>query len=387
MLTLRNLLAMRSPLRLAAMATIMAILQARPSLQQTTSKCNPTEQSCPADPALGSSVSVDFSSGSSTAFTAQGNPTYGSGGVSLTVAKSGDSPQLASKWYIMFGHVEITLKAAPGAGIVSSSVLLSDDLDEIDWEWLGAEDGQVQSNYFGKGQTTTYDRAATHAVSDSQGSTHQYTIDWTEDRIEWQIDGNTVRTLNANDANGQYPQTPMQFKFGAWSGGDPSNPPGTIQWAHGPTDYSKAPFTMLVESISVTDYSTGTQYKYGDMSGSYSSIQAVGGKISGNSNGASDSDSAAPAVTTTSNGNFVTLASSPTATTYPGLPSGWTVNSSGKVVPPSAAPVSKHLAVSFACCPPASAKYTDSIPVDIPTRLVICVAGALSGGLLLGIWV
>jgi hypothetical protein len=46
----------------------------------------------------------------------------------------------------MFGKVEFTAKAAPGAGIVSSFVLQSDTLVEIDWEWLGADPNEVQSN-------------------------------------------------------------------------------------------------------------------------------------------------------------------------------------------------------------------------------------------------
>lgn len=351
-------------LRTITMLTIMTILQARPSIQQTYTTCNPTQGQCPADTALGKSLSVSFQSGASSDFYSQGNPTYGANGVSFTVAKSGDSPQLMSKWYIMFGRVEITMQAAPGAGIVSSSVLQSDDLDEIDWEWIGAQPGQVQTNYFGKGQTTTYDRGAVHAVNSATSQFHKYTVDWTEDRIVWQIDGVTVRVLNANAANGQYPQTPMQFKFGAWSGGDPSNAQGTITWAHGPTDYSKGPFTMVVQSIAVTDYSTGTQYKYGDTSGAWTSIESVGGKVNGNANGASGVDTSAPAITSTAGGNVVpfqgthqsntvyvtpsvypwvpqatTLTTGTTvATTYPGLPSGWTVTSGGKVVPPSAAP-------------------------------------------------
>jgi beta-glucanase (GH16 family) len=44
----------------------------------------------------------------------------------------------------MFGKVEVAMKAAPGAGIVSSVVLQSDTLDEIDWEWLGADPDEVQ---------------------------------------------------------------------------------------------------------------------------------------------------------------------------------------------------------------------------------------------------
>ena len=189
--------------------------------------------SCPPDTALGRSVDIDFASGASDSFTPQGNPTYDSNGASFTVAQSGDSPQLTSKWYIMFGHVEFTMKPAPGVGVVSSAVMQSDDLDEIDWEWLGGDSNQVQSNYFGKGQTTTYNRGAFHSNPNNQASFKTYTIDWTANQISWQIDGTTVRTLTPETAEaGQYPQTPMMIKVGAWSGGDPSNPQGTIGMSH-----------------------------------------------------------------------------------------------------------------------------------------------------------
>ena len=134
---------------LAALASAALYL---PSAAQTWSNCNPTRQSdCPADSALGKTVNIDFSS-KSDSFTPQGNPTYGKDGVAFTISKSGDAPQLTSLWYIMFGKVDIQVKAAPGAGIVSSFVLQSDTLDEIDWEWLGADPDEVQTNYFGKGR-------------------------------------------------------------------------------------------------------------------------------------------------------------------------------------------------------------------------------------------
>ena len=196
------------------------------------------------------------------------------------------------------------MKTAPGAGIVSSSVLQSNDLDEIDWEWLGAQNDQVQSNYFGKGQTTTYDRAAVHAVSDTQGDFHTYTTEWTDSQIVWQIDGKTVRVLAADSADGQFPQTPAQLRIGAWSGGDPSNPQGTIAWAQGPTDYSQGPFTMVVSSVSVTDYSTGSEYVYYDRSGDWTSIGSKGGKVNGNAGG-SMVDTDAPQITSTSNSNII----------------------------------------------------------------------------------
>ncbi|ENH99858.1 glycoside hydrolase family 16 protein [Bipolaris maydis ATCC 48331] len=349
---------MRSTTR--ALAALLSTILYVPSAAQTWSNCNPTLRTdCPPDSALGKTVNIDFSS-KSDSFTPQGNPTYGSDGVSFTVSKSGDAPQLTSLWYIMFGRVDIQLKAAPGAGIVSSFVLQSDTLDEIDWEWLGADPDEAQSNYFGKGQTTDYNRGAFHSDPGSQSGFKTYTIIWTPEQIAWQIDGQTVRTLEPANADNQYPQTPMQVKFGSWSGGDPSNPAGTISWARGPTDYSKGPFTMTVKSLKVQDYSTGSQYIYGDQSGTWKSIRSNGGTIFAGGN-APIAD--APAVTATANGAplpfqphqtsaerpsvypwipdpSATPTAQPTFANYPGLPSGWTVSSSGKVIPPSSATMS-----------------------------------------------
>lgn len=341
---------------LQLLASASALFVAR-SAAQTYTSCNPLAGSCPPDTALGRSISYDFTKGGSSDFVANGVPTYDSNGVSFTVAKSGDSPQLTSNWFIMFGQVDVVLKAAPGAGIVSSFVLESNDLDEIDWEWLGAQPDLVQSNYFGKGNTQQYNRGATHNAPGSQDGFHTYTVIWTQDQVTWQIDGATVRTLTpaTADAN-QYPQTPMQLKIGAWSGGDPANAPGTIQWAMGPTDYSKGPFTMQVKSVSAVDYSTGTQYKYGDESGNWQSIISVGGKINGNSGAAPAAPSQDPPtpVSSSTSGEPIPFQSSSTYTTptvypwvpsstlststatysIPGLPSGWSVSSSGKSTSP-----------------------------------------------------
>ena len=159
---------------------------------------------------------------------------YDSEGASFTIAKQGDAPLIQSKWYIMFGRVECVIKTAPGTGIVSSAVLQSDDLDEIDWEWLGINNLYVQTNYFGKGNTGSYNRGATHDNQGNHDDYHTYTIDWTSEQIVWQIDGQTVRAITPQDAGDQYPQSPMMVKVGAWAGGDPNNAPGTIRksWAH-----------------------------------------------------------------------------------------------------------------------------------------------------------
>jgi hypothetical protein len=161
----------------------------------------------------------------------------------------------------------------------------------------------------------------------------------------------------------------MQVKFGAWSGGDSANARGTIEWSRGPTDYSKGPFSMQVRSLMVQDYSTGTQYVYGDRTGTAGSIKAVGGTVFSGSN---KPVANAPTVTAMASGQpipftpretdtFVrpsvypwvpgttSAAPQPTFANYPGLPAGWSVSDSGKVVPPSSAPVSKLLLPLLQC--------------------------------------
>ena len=51
----------------------------------------------------------------------------------FTIAKKGDAPTIESKFSIFFGELEVKMTTAPGTGIVSTIVLESDDLDEIDW--------------------------------------------------------------------------------------------------------------------------------------------------------------------------------------------------------------------------------------------------------------
>ncbi|GAB7356743.1 hypothetical protein MBLNU459_g7646t2 [Dothideomycetes sp. NU459] len=251
---------------------------------QTFTDCNPTEKTCAQDVGLDSTTfTSDFTKGSS-AFTswsaAEGTTiTYGSKGAEFTIAKEGNAPTVSTDFYFFFGKVEVVMQAATGTGIVSSIVLESDDLDEIDWEFLGGDITQVETNYFGKGNTTTYNRAIYYPVTAPQSSMHTYTIDWTSTAITFAIDGSVVRTLNYADANGgtNYPQTPMRLKLGSWAGGASGEPAGTVEWAGGATDFSLAPFSMYVESISVTNYNPGSAYEYTDKTGSFESIKVIKG--------------------------------------------------------------------------------------------------------------
>ncbi|CAH2355227.1 extracellular glycosidase Crh11p [[Candida] railenensis] len=284
----------------------------------TTTSCNPlSSTSCPTDPALGKSIEIDFSEESSyfNRTSGVGSITYDEdAGVTMTLAKRYDNPALKSNFYIMFGRVEVHMKAGNGTGIISSFYLQSDDLDEIDIELFGSDTTQFQSNFFSKGNTTTYDRGVySNTPSSPQDSYLNYTIVWTSTKLEWWLEGTLTRTLLSTNSEG-FPQTPMFIETGIWAGGDASNAEGTIEWAGGSTDYSQAPFSMSINKLLVEDYSTGTSYSYGDTSGDWTSIESNGGTINGSESSDSSSDSESSSSTSTKT-TAKTTSSSKKATT------------------------------------------------------------------------
>lgn len=94
------------------------------------------EKTCPADPGTTSTeISYDFTKSSDLAKwnTTAGTVTASEEGAKFTISQEGDAPTIETEYYIFFGEVSITMKGASGTGIVSSAILESDDLDEIDW--------------------------------------------------------------------------------------------------------------------------------------------------------------------------------------------------------------------------------------------------------------
>ncbi|PWY63140.1 concanavalin A-like lectin/glucanase [Aspergillus eucalypticola CBS 122712] len=174
-------------------------------------------QTCPSDTgSTQSTLHYNFVESSSTLAewtTLSGNPTISSEGVELTINKQGDAPTIETPNYIFFGEISIVMKASAGTGMISSIVLESDDLDE------------------------------------------------TPESLTWSIDGTATRTLSYSDAaNGTlYPQTSMQ---------------GTIDWADGETDYSQAPFTMVVRSVDIVHYYPAESYAIVMQGGKVSSLPA-----------------------------------------------------------------------------------------------------------------
>lgn len=258
--------------------TVLAALAGN-AVAQLTTECDPTKKTtCPADPALGTGHLWYFNETlDSRVWTMEtGELVETPEGGDFIIHAAGQSTLLTSNFYIFFGVVEAWVKMAVGQGIVSSVVLESDDLDEIDWEWVGYNTNEVQSNFYGKGNTTTYNRGRHHKVDNADSEFHNYTTYWDQDKLQWWIDGVMQRQVNYGDAlavyGKNYPQTPSQVKFSNWPAGQPGNAQGTIDWAGGLVDYSQAPFTMTVQSVRVQDFHSGKEYIYGDKSGSWQSI-------------------------------------------------------------------------------------------------------------------
>ncbi|KAI0426251.1 concanavalin A-like lectin/glucanase domain-containing protein [Xylaria sp. FL1042] len=263
---------------------------------QTYTACDPREKSCPPDPAFGKEnvVTIDFTKGESSYFTvADGTTlTYSDKGAAFTMKKETEAPTITSTKYIFFGKIDVEVECAPGQGIVTSSVLQSDDRDEIDWEWIGSDTAQVQTNYFGKGDDSTFDRGGYSKVANPQTTTHTYTIDWTKDYVHWIIDGTLVRELKYADAKDgtRFPQTPAQLKLGTWVAGSSTAPEGTVEWAGGLADFSKGPFTAYYKKVTIQDYANGVadakQYVW--ESGSDGSYQSINVETTDGSDGESD---------------------------------------------------------------------------------------------------
>ncbi|PTU17951.1 hypothetical protein P175DRAFT_0466291, partial [Aspergillus ochraceoroseus IBT 24754] len=282
---------MRSYLQWAAIAAAVHSCAA-----QTYTSCNPLKKTCSADKGLAKySLYSDFTSesGLDRWNTTSGTVTSTDLGAKFTIKEEGDAPTIESEFYFFFGYVEFKMRAANGTGIISTSVLESDDLDEIDWEQISTYDDEITTNYFGKGNTTSYDRATTVTVSSPEETFHTYAVNWTPSKTEWFVDGTLVRTLDYADAvdGTNYPQTPMRIRIGIWAGGDPDNSEGTIEWAGGETDYDDGPFTMYVEYVKVINYNPAESYRYTDKTGSYTSILASNTTSSSNSTIASSSSS------------------------------------------------------------------------------------------------
>ena len=198
---------------------------------------------------------------------------YDSDGAHFTFNKRFDAPYMWTSFYFLYGRIEVVAKAANGTGIVTGAVLMSDCMDEVDWEWsgsnFGSSSGKVQTNVFGKGMTGNYDRGTQPDVDDPINKFHTYTLDWTPSKLTWSIDGKMVRTLNNNGdktGNYQYPNTPSTIHLGVWNAGDQDSAQGVVNWVGGHTDVSKTPYSAVFKSVKITNMTPCSSWEYAEKS-------------------------------------------------------------------------------------------------------------------------
>lgn len=190
-----------------------------------------------------------------------------SGDILLSMPKRSTGTLLASTRSFLYGDISVRMKTGRSRGVITSVVLISAIGDEIDFEFLGSELKQVQSNYYSRGELVYTNMKELTVSSDTSDNYHVYEIDWDEERVHWMIDETIVRTLYKKDTwdenlkRFRYPQTPMRLELALWPGGAENNHPGTIEWAGGLVDWdnssdivTKGQFTAQVEDIFLTPY-------------------------------------------------------------------------------------------------------------------------------------
>ncbi|CAO3696312.1 unnamed protein product [Umbelopsis ramanniana] len=168
-----------------------------------------------------------------------------------TSGKAGPGATFSTNFLMQYGTVEATLKSAPVDGIVTAFIFMSPGGDEIDFEWVSDE---AQSSYFYHG-VLDYSTEGTYTVKDDSTTFHNYKITWTEDAIQWFVDGKVIRTVTKestlHDGKYNFPSEASAVQLGIW---DASKVASTAEWAHGPVDWSSEPSTIsaFVQSVTVT---------------------------------------------------------------------------------------------------------------------------------------
>lgn len=144
-----------------------------------------------------------------------------------------------------YGTYEARIRTAAGSGLNTamftySGYPLSTIHDEIDFEFLGRNSGQVQLNYFTKGDG----KHASHPELgfDAAAGFNDYAFVWRPDGVRWYINGKLVR-----EASGAgLPTTPGSLFLSLWNGTDQVK-----DWL-GPFDTSRTPVVAEVDWIAYT---------------------------------------------------------------------------------------------------------------------------------------
>lgn len=165
--------------------------------------------------------------------------------MNLVLDQTYGGTRLSLKEKLNYGRVKATLRVARGSNVISAFILMADNGDEIDFEWVGKDEKIIQSNFFYKGKKVYDVNALMHVTKrDLTQTFNSYEINWTPDYYEWIYNGVILRRLNRNSTL-FYPDSPSYVQIGIWNASRSS-------WAGQGIDWSKAPFVVSIKDISVT---------------------------------------------------------------------------------------------------------------------------------------
>ena len=128
----------------------------------------------------------------------------------------------------------------PVPGVITSAITMSDRGDEIDFETVGNDETNVQTNVFYKAIPEYAIHSTIAPIGSSGALWHDYTVDWTSTSITWSVDGKAVRTYFKNSSTAVSPATPpgerwfpttaSKLQVAVWDDGDAAWGGGPIPW-------------------------------------------------------------------------------------------------------------------------------------------------------------
>lgn len=80
-----------------------------------------------------------------------GFPKVEDGNLLMTMPKESVGTLFANNHYVWYGKISAKIKSSRGKGVVTAFILLSDTKDEVDFEFVGADLSNVQTNYYFQG--------------------------------------------------------------------------------------------------------------------------------------------------------------------------------------------------------------------------------------------
>ena len=170
----------------------------------------------------------------------------------LTKNKGGTRLSIADTLH--YGTIEATLKVSPGMNVVSSFILMAENKDEIDFEFVQNtlnKTNIIQTNYFYKGIPIFDKNAKMYKTKNPLADFyHTYSIRWTPDFYEWRFNNYTLRKLFRNETT-NYPNSPSKIQFGIWEA-KPSS------WAGTGINWNSQPYVLSIKSIKLSCNSTTT---------------------------------------------------------------------------------------------------------------------------------